>query len=620
MSNSSCPTIGAEMAQRFGYPVANAGTRGMTDFADPFLMDSAMFMPRTLDSVWDYCFFLYYLNGNYRQAWKRVTSYFLTSIKAVGEEHGDQDEQRELQKVLVEDIDIFGQCGLGGQEVGAYGNSFFTHYIPFDRTLVDTRSDFPREYSLATVEELGDVKYDFKKMTYNVVDPTDANKATSKRRRINLRFRDRPSRDVSRFRIVRLDPREIVLVDSPMQNRTRVVRQFSQDFLQKIKTGDPFYCNDVPIEHLEAVSNDYDFVYHPDHVFHLKMPTIHGLRNNGWGIPETMANYRALHHLQVLRRIDEAVGMDYILPFRAIVPDLKNMGDPAVFDTLLGAWKGEMGELIARRRKDPYAIHALPFPVAMQELGGGANGRMLVQAEAIEFHNNALLDSTGVPIELYKGTMQVQNMPTAMRLFEGSWQFLYYAFNKLVKWTANAVQDMRRAPRIEVELAKPTMADDLEERTIYLQLAASGEISRDRAYSALNIMDALEEKKKRMREDMEIETERTKMEKQFQQQQQAGTLSQAPGAPGAEGGAGYGNPPGGAQVTPLDMEQKAQDEASKLLQIQDNGTRSRMLQQLKSGDPALYAMVKQKMEEARSGAASEGRKNVGAMLQQGGGQ
>lgn len=75
-----------------------------------------------------------------------------------------------------------------------------------------------------------------------------------------------------------------------------------------------------------------------------------------------------------------------------------------------------------------------------------------------------------------------------------------------------------------------------------------------------------------------------------------------------------------AQVTPLDMEQKAQDEASKLLQIQDNGTRSRMLQQLKSGDPALYAMVKQKMEEARSGAASEGRKNVGAMLQQGGGQ
>lgn len=57
--------------------------------------------------------------------------------------------------------------------------------------------------------------------------------------------------------------------------------------------------------------------------------------------------------------------------------------------------------------------------------------------------------------------------------------------------------------------------------------------------------------------------------------------------------------------------QEAEDTAQQLLQIQDNGERSKQLQAIKQSDETLYALVKQKMEEMRSQGASEGRKNAG---------
>jgi len=41
--------------------------------------------------------------------------------------------------------------------------------------------------------------------------------------------------------------------------------------------------------------------------YHFKAPTISGMNSKGWGILETLLNYRVLHQLQVYRKIDEQV-------------------------------------------------------------------------------------------------------------------------------------------------------------------------------------------------------------------------------------------------------------------------------------------------------------------------
>jgi hypothetical protein len=608
------PSIDQELRSQFAANVKFGGANGQTPFEDPFLMDSAQYMPRSMDNVWDYCFFLFHMNGSFRQAVRRVVSYFLTDIEFTGENTGDDKEQRKFKEILLDQINIFGVLFKAGMEYGCYGNSFLRRYFPFERVIIDKRSGHTKEYSLGMLEQLGPIKYDYKRMLYEVADPTDSPKNNASRKRVALPFRDKPSKDVTKMCVDNLDIRDIILVPSLMGQETRIIYRFSQDFLFKVHNGDPFHVNSVPIEFLEAISKNEDFLFHPGQVFHLKAPTINGLRNNAWGIPETLANYRTIHHLQVLRRIDEAVGLDYLLPFRVFTPEPSAAASGALYDSLFSTFKSEMTELIARRRANPTAIHAAPFPIALQELGAG--GKNLVSADLVKMHTANLMEEFNIPQEMYSGVMQLQNIPTAIRLFEKSWGFMYWNFNQILKWVANGVQDVRREHRFTLQLEKSAMADDLEERGAYMQLAASGEISRARAYKTFNIEDPLEEKRKRLKEDLEIEKAKSKLQSEFEQEMQVGNIGQAPaqqggGAPAPGDMGGYGNPPAGANVTPLDVVAQADQIAQQLLQIPDNGTRSKELQKLRATRPDLHAMVKQKMEEYRAQGASQGRKQVG---------
>jgi hypothetical protein len=45
-----------------------------------------------------------------------------------------------------------------------------------------------------------------------------------------------------------------------------------------------------------------------------------GVRNRGWGISRVLANFRQAWYVQVLHRYNEAIALDYVIPFRLITP------------------------------------------------------------------------------------------------------------------------------------------------------------------------------------------------------------------------------------------------------------------------------------------------------------
>ena len=77
---------------------------------------------------------------------------------------------------------------------------------------------------------------------------------------------------------------------------------------------------------------------------------------------------------------------------------------------------------------------------------------------------------------------------------------------------------------------------------------------------------------------------------------------------------GDGSPAGqqaqGAGLTPLDIESQAQELAQHWLEIPSDGQRSQAMQATRSGNPQLYALAKQKMEEMRRQGESAGRQQV----------
>lgn len=585
-------------------------------FNDPFLLPSNQSLPTELNTALDFCQYLYYMNPQYRRASIRTVSHFVTDIEFSGKS-GDSKERKEIDTFLRHQLDIFGSMLELGEEWAAYGNGFSRIHFPTDRWLVDTRDHYV-EYSFDMFDPV-DIKYLWQEVQYEVPDPKTMHLEQKKQKRIKLPFFDRPSKDMSRIKLRKLDPRHVTLQHSFISGRTQVIYRFEDEFIAQIKKGFWWQANETPIPMLRAISKDEDFCFHEGHVFHFKAPTISGVSNHGWGIPEVIANYRSLHQLQVYRKIDEAVGMDYMLPFRLFSPSTGPQVSDATVHMLMSRWGKEIGSIIAKRRADPFAMHALPFPVNYQEFG--AEGKNLTPKDLIEFQTNDMLDAMGYPAELHRGTLAVQQIPTTLRLFQNSFYFIHRGFDNYLKWVLKRVLDYLGREQMGVELQVPSMADDLEARNIYMQLAAGAEIPREIAYKPFGIDDPVEAVKRRMEEDIDIQRTQAKLQKDFEREQSVGSMDdvlnqQAAAQEQQQGGGSSGSSPAQSSgdeeggTSPLDKENKAKEKAQMLVQEQDQGTINKELSNLKASDPQMHALVKEFMEQARSEAASQGKASL----------
>ena len=574
------------------------GTSGK--FSDPFLLPSNSYVPESLEQALDFCQFLYYLNPQYRRASERVISHFITRIGFEGKD-GDANERKDLEAYLRDELDLFGALGSMGGEWASVGNGFWRINFPFDRMLVDRRSGTTREYSLSMFGS--SATFSLQEMEYTVPDPLDTST------RVSLPFRDRKSMDATRIRLCPLAARQVTLRHSFIGGTTEYIYRFEKDFENQIRQGRLHQVNKTPLVMLKAIRDNQDFLFFEGEVFHFKAPSLSGISNNGWGVPETLLNYRSIHQLQVYRKIDEQVGLDYMIPFRLFSPsdvDLEG-GHGALLDA--GEWTYHIRELIRARRSDPSKIHAFPFPVQYQEFG--ANGKSLTPKDLVEFQTNDMLDGMGYPAELFRGSLNVQQIPTALRLFENSFHFIHRGFDRFARWVVFRIQDYLGREQMGVSLELPSIADDLEERNVYMQLAAGGELSRATAYRNYSVQDPVQEVKKRIQEDIEIEKMRAKLNEDFEREMTMGSAEDIANSQ-MQGGA----PGGGASVTPVDsLMQEAEKLAVDLLKIPDDGMRSKELRAIQATRPELHAAVKQKMEELRASGASEGRKQVAGMLQ-----
>lgn len=588
---------------------------------DPFLTESTSFLPENLgDDIWDLCYYIFHLNRKFLRGYERVVDYHLTDIKFGGAKKGDEKERREHREYMMDHVKIMNLLKVIGLEQGCYGTSIPTVNLPFSRVLVDRRNGEYREWTIDMCEKLGPVKFLLQERMYEVTDPLDADKAVAKRKRVKFIFRDRVSRDINKLSFETLNIRDTIYNVAPMGGGTRIIRRFHPEFIRPLQTGDPFFASTVPLDFLRAASERKDFVYHPDYIRVFKAPTINGIRNNGYGIPETFMNFREIYHLQVLRRADEAIGEDFVLPFRLLSPAAMNGNFPDPNNVI---WKSEMTEMIKRRRSDPYAIHATPFPVTAQSIFG--EGRQFVPAESMQWHSENLMDAMNIPVELYKGTIKQELVPVALRLFASGWSWMYRGFNDITRWVSKWVYDLRREDAPDISLESSRQADDIERRQFMVQLASAGEVSRRTAYRDFDIEDPVAEKEDRMQEDIDIARRQQKIETEFQHEQELGALAQDQANTGAgqggQGGGGdaqggYGQSPAGVATTPIMRQQQVQEKAQEWASM-SNGDRMKDMAAVRGKDQTLYDLAKAELDRIRRSGESQGRQQ--AMQQAGGG-
>lgn len=624
---------------------AGAGnTFGEQGFADPFNDLATTQMPTTMKSALWWSEYIWTVMGTYRMAMERIVSYFITDLELGGD--ASDEEKVKYKDFLGQQLDVLSFLSLMMRDRLCYGNAFASVIVPFRRFLQcpKTGDMYPLKvvYNNFNFDFTGDFEF----------------VATCPKTgwRGPWQVVDKPREESDHLVLKRWSPHEMELLHDPYTDEVSYLWRIPEYYKRMIREGNLYHLERVSKQVLSAVKHDLLFRFNPDTVFHMKEPTLAGIRNMGWGLPRSLINYRQIWYVQVLRRYNEAIALDYVIPFRLITPAAGGSGssvggvmtqDPmSVYAA--GDFRAQVRNMVNRRRRDPASWQILPFPVNYQMLGGDA--KQLAPTELITQGFETLLNETGTPVEFYQGSLSVQAAPIALRLFESTHRQLVSDANRFLQWVCNSISRIMSWELVDASLKRVTIADDMQKQMSALQLMMGQQLSGTSGLAAIGYDWETEQKRlaeearkqqelqARQQEEMEQAGFAAEIAKGMNPAMQQGAAGGQPGGmPADPNAAGGGNPVGpdaqsamgagntpvtsyiesmgpNVPVTPNDLQAAAEQLANELLGLPESQKDSQ-LRQLKQFNPTLHALVRQKMDEIRRNARMQG----GAMLMQGGG-
>lgn len=613
---------------------------GETGFADPFNDIATTQMPTTMKSALWWSEYIWTVMGTYRMAMERIVSYFITDIELGGD--ASDDEKDKYQDFMHEQLDALSFLGVILRDRLCYGNSFSSVIVPFRRFLQCPKTG--DLYPLKTVYYNFDFNFN-DKFEFVATCPKTGWRGP-------WHIVDKPREESDHLILKRWNPHEIELLHDPYTDEVSYLWRIPEYYKRMVKEGNLYHLERASKQVLEAIKHDKLFRFHPDSIYHMKEQTLAGIRNMGWGLPRSLINYRQIWYVQVLRRYNEAIALDYVIPFRLITPEARSggaMGGTATQDPMAiynaGDFRSQVRQMLNKRRRDPASWQMLPFPVNYQMLGGDAS--QLAPTELITQGFDTLLNETGTPVEFYNGSLSMQAAPVALRLFESTHRQLVSDANRFLQWMCNTVSRIMSWELVDCNLKPVTIADDMAKQTAALQLMMGQQLSGTSGLAAIGY--DWETEQKRLADEA-----RKQQELQARQQEEAeqegvamqiskgidpatgqpmGAAGAAGGAPAAGGdpaaaGGGMTGPEaaqaGGmpvndyiqsmgqnAMVTPEDLQSAAEMLAQELLGLPE-GVKDSQLRELKKHNPTLHALVKEKMDEVRRSMRMQG----GAMMMQ----
>jgi len=528
-------------------------------FTDPFRTLGHTLAPMAIRELMLYAERIFMFYGRYSNAIARKVKYFLTEPVFEGDGFSDK-EATELSVYLQEHHRIISFAGEMSMDKQCYGNSYATLLVPFKRFLVCTGRTaqgqrhkicgFRRLLSEAFYSE----DFEFRFPNFYSVCPICKIKTQND-------IDDKRDDRADQLKLKRWSPHEIDILYDPYSTKCHYLWRIPEEYKNDIKGWKPnkglHLLENIPKNVLKAIALNTQFRFNDDAIFHMKDATYGGIENRGYGIPRVLGNLQTILNVQVIRKQHEAICMDFVVPLRVVSPSQQitapvggedGHGTQSPYSMLPGAnIASSIGSMLARWRRDPASIQIAPFPIQMQLLGG--NAQQLAPKDLLEYGEAGLMDEVDVPAEMWRGSMQLQAMPIAIRLFESSNKNIPDDHNAFLRWSVKRIQQELNGQVPSRSYFKPvTIVDDEQKRQLLLQLFAGGQVTGRRAYKALD-MEWRQEQEGLADEAVEMSEIQADTQRKMDQRGLAGSLQ--PGATGsammgAQGGGAAGGPAGAA--------------------------------------------------------------------------
>lgn len=555
MSNIFSSTSTGISDRQFVHKFPGSNKRNFS-FPSPFFDLANQHMPRNIKDLLRWVEHIYLTNTIVSQCIKRTVQYPITDLQY---EEDDEDVTSKMDYIFKDVLDLRTFCALVGTDRYVYGNSFVSVFFPFERILKceSCRLETPIARS---------INLEYKDMNFVATCRCGV--------RSSMKYEDRRSLDISRTNLIRWDPKQIDIKYNPITGESTYYYTLPADIVNRINAGDAQLCSGLPKAFLEASKKNRVIKLNKDFIFHLKTDSLAGLSQE-WGIPTVFCTFKLHYHNAILRRANEAIALDYLVPIRFIHPMSGGADNASVLN--MGKYKDAILSAIEQHRVDPGDAYFIPVPVGYQAVGGEAKA-LAVDGE-IKATNEEIMNAMGFPQEFFYGSITVQAAPVALRMLENSMSGWVHGMNSLTQWIVDKVTRYFSLPKVKTSWAKVTLIDDLEKKNMLMQLVGAQKIADETLLNSIGTTYSEEVKKKFKQQKLETE-EGLKAQQELQRIQES-----------------YQQENGGG-TTPQDIQGQAVQLAQQWLQM-DEGQRRQSMDQMAKENETIYAVAKEVMERLR---------------------
>ncbi len=533
---------------------------GQTETPSQFFTIAGQFLPRDLNGLVKWAYFLVNLEPLISEVIRKLAAYPITDFIP---DTADASLKRKY-KDLTYHMDLKSKLISIGFDYYLLGNVFISLYFPFQRML-----DCPNcgsSYALSHSHDFFKFEnYQFQgscsKCGYNGV----------------FKHHDVKVNNEEQVNLVVFDPRDITVNYNPISGQSEYWYDVPSYIRTKIAAGDVFFLSTIPWSMVEAVRDSKQYLFYKDSIYHLKMP---GVTNAlpGLGVPPIVGMWETVFNKAAARRANSAIAMEMLMPMRIVYPDISGTADPSTRFSLQ-AFARNMRTYMARHKTDPLAAVFSPIPVGYQEITG--NGKALLITQEIEQMEDYLLLSLGVSREMISGTLNWTSSTVGLRLLANTLYRYTDQIQRLMDWIFRKVCPELNMEVVPVTLEPFQLTDNDSEIANLLQLAGNNMVSQETALSAMGL-DADEEQRRMREEQIEAAKQQVVVEYEKQRAVWSQTRDQFSGGPDDYKSA----------------LEKAGDIANQFLALEE-GPRRSALMRLKVENPAQYLLVSKLIEEYR---------------------
>ncbi len=476
--NMTLDTANAGMSTDPSLELGRAGNSGR--YPNQFFDLSQQYMPPTIKELFRWCTFYYYNSPLIGSAIKKVSRYPITDL-IIDDEH---ESVRDLwHKVLVSELKMKDRLMEVNLDYHVYGNAFVSLHMPFTRFLACKSCKHRQDIRQWTWSfRMGDYSFYGTCANCSTHGPVDV--------------KDVPYKDYKAVKLIRWNPENMQIKFNEYTGRYVYMYTVPMKLKNAIMRGDKDILEDIPLIVLDAVRKRRMIRFSDDNIKHLKNPTL-AEQDQGWGKPAIIHVLKDMYYFYTLRRAQEAIALEHIVPFDLIYPLPNAQQDPYIH-TDLASWKQQLENVVKRHRRDPNFKAVIPIPVGFGRLGG--DGKALLLAPELNYLTQTVVGGMGIPQEFLFGGLNFTGSSISLRTLENDFIQNRSQLLDLVNWVKHKIRIWMTMPDCKsVRFADFRMADDIQKNQQLIGLNAQGKVSDQTLLTELGY-DYDQEVKKRIEE------------------------------------------------------------------------------------------------------------------------